>query len=186
MTGKIDTFYQDICKTYFPRWKPWKCIHNPDWNSGYASTDKKTIFLGSTIDRISLNCFIIHEICHAVGNSGHGKSWQDRMMKAADTARKQKSIHLADEIAADVKLYHLEGVSVTGLNGKAELEDAFRDQYLDGNPFVVDVVITKYLGNNGIRPEWEEKEYNKWIERGRRIAKRVANEVDENRRGVVV
>lgn len=79
---KIDILYTDICRKYFPRWKPWPYTYNQKWmNSGFCNANLKHMFFGAPNPLL-----IIHEICHAVSTYGHGARWQNRMLKTAETA----------------------------------------------------------------------------------------------------
>ena len=79
----IAKLYRDICKAYFPRWKPWGFTYNCNWGMcGYCNCDQKHLYFGSPSPVL-----IIHEICHAVGFPNHGERWQTRVLEAAETAK---------------------------------------------------------------------------------------------------
>jgi len=67
---KIDISYKDICRKYFPHWKPWLFTYNQKWmNSGFCNASLKQMFFGAPNPLL-----IIHEICLAVSTYGHGTS----------------------------------------------------------------------------------------------------------------
>jgi hypothetical protein len=82
---KLQDAFLYIRQTFFPRWdktRKWIVILDRNLPSqGLCSEEKRQI----TIDHIDkdedqLLLTLIHEICHT-NLSGHGKSWQERMLQ---------------------------------------------------------------------------------------------------------
>ena len=69
----------------------------------------KTIGSGLT-PKQSLQCFFIHEICHAVTHHGlpHGKNWRDRIVLASKRARELGRKNLAQHLYQEKDLKFLE------------------------------------------------------------------------------
>ena len=167
MSKSITKLYQNICKIYFPRWKPWGFTYNRNWGmSGYCNCDQKHLYFGSPSPLL-----IIHEICHAVGAPNHGEKWQARVLKAAETA-KQYDCGLSNKLIAEV-----ENVLSNDISGKQEMEglwnhisDTFGELYFSSEPFKVFYVLKNLLNEMGFRREWDEKKFKKMLKRGRKIA----------------
>lgn len=167
MNNKIETLYREICKIYFPRWKPWDFTYNPKWcKSGYCNNHQKHIYFGEDSPVL-----VIHEICHAVGDPGHGKKWQTRVLKAAETAKRYDR-KLSKELIAEVEKYQIDN-----WGHKTEIkflyqtiEDTFAELYSKNKSVNVFYVLKYLLYENGIRKEWDEKLFEKMLKRGRKIA----------------
>lgn len=182
MTGEFNTLYLDICKTYFPRWMPWAYTYNTGWGAGgYTNADRKHIYFGNPTRDLSMKGLIIHEICHAVGYFNHNTRWQNRMMKAAELA-KNHDPKLSAELIDDVQ-----GYQKSPCNQSTEwkmlyqrLEEKFNGLYWKGEPVDednIDWVIVRELSEVGVKKEWDEKQFEKMLIKGRKVAKRVEREV---------
>jgi hypothetical protein len=170
--------YQEICKTYFPRWKPWAYTYNSDWGyGGYTNVERKHIYFGNPTRDLSIKGLIIHEICHAVGYHNHNTRWQKRMMKVAEIA-KTHDPEVSAELIADATKYHIQFEEIPGMKEginwiNQEIEDAFLELYsVPGREVNVDTVITQILAVHGILKEWDGKKFDKILVQGRKIAKR--------------
>ena len=171
LMNNIKIQYDVVCKTYFPRWEPWKFIYKSTWGiSGCCNPKTKCIFSGS-LDKMVL----IHEICHAVTNCGHGKKWQKRMLLSAKIAKKNDA-KLSEEIFKDLEIYvkaierlKKRGNSFETKNVYNQIEDAIAilkpNKKLD-----IDNIITNVLFENGVRKECDRYRYNRMLKRGRKIA----------------
>lgn len=107
MEKNLETIFQEIRCAYFPRWwagQDWKIVPgNPSPESGHVNgqckPDIRTIYIDGPSN--GWEHTIIHEICHAVTNGGHGRKWRERMCAAADTAemsgRKERAWDLRKE-----------------------------------------------------------------------------------------
>ena len=93
--------YQEICRVYFPRWKPWKIkmVSQYSFGLGYCDEKKKILEVAAVSSEI-----IIHEICHAIAKMGHGKRWQDRMQKVAIIADGNDP-DLAKKLRKEIEIY---------------------------------------------------------------------------------
>ncbi len=69
---------------------------------GFADPKTKTIWISKAIatsqEEYRLQVVIVHEICHAVTNSGHGPTFINRLKKAAERARQLKEKALAKKL----------------------------------------------------------------------------------------
>lgn len=171
---KIEILYREICKKYFPRWKPWKFTFNCKWGeSGYCNTYRKHLYFGD----IS-SVLIIHEICHAVSAGCHGKPWQLRMLRAAETARKY-DMDLSEKLNAEVEKYlnndNSEREEMEALYNR--IYDAFYGKYKNNEPVKDFYLLKYYLNQLGIRKEWDEKQFEKLLKRGTRIAAKMKKEL---------
>jgi hypothetical protein len=167
MSKAIAKLYLDICKTYFPRWKPWGFTYNRNWGyTGYCNCDQKHLYFGSPSALL-----IIHEICHAVGAPNHGSKWQARVLKAAETA-KQYDCELSKKLIAEV-----EERLLNDIDEKQETEalwnrisDTFSSFYLSSEQVNVYYVLKNLLNEMGFRKEWDEKKFEKMLKHGRKIS----------------
>jgi hypothetical protein len=183
---KTDILYKKICRFYFPRWKPWPYTYNKKWmNSGFCNARRKHIFFGAPNPLL-----IIHEICHAVSTYGHGARWQERMLKAAETALRYDP-RLSEKIRIQVGMYRKiqrdprEEIKSLYLR----IEDTFYHLYLerertpDKTITVIDDnrVLKDLLTEMGYRKEWDDKKYKKMLKRGKEIADNVKNSFSSKR-----
>ena len=92
MSDRLHDAFAYVRSTFFPLWDK-----DAEWTArevvdlpvdGKSDQRKKTIAVHVVADDDDhLHCLLIHEICHAVASTGHGKKWLDRLMKAGDRAR---------------------------------------------------------------------------------------------------
>jgi hypothetical protein len=97
---------------HFPQWDSacqWKVIFGTRTqlrgNTGYCDAKTKTIYLDSSVCAfvdVFVSVFLIHEICHAVANSGHDLAWAREMEAAARLATDDE---LADNIRVEIDSY---------------------------------------------------------------------------------
>lgn len=132
---------------------------------------------------------IIHEICHAVSTYGHGTRWQNRMLKAAETASRYDPI-LSEKIKIQVGMYRKiqrnpqEEIKSLYLR----IEDTFYHLYLErkrntDKTTVIDDnrVLKDLLTEMGFRKEWDDKNYGKMLKRGKEIADTIKNSFSSKR-----
>jgi hypothetical protein len=110
MSERLHDAFAYVRKTFFPRWD-----RNAEWTvrevvhlpvDGKPKEKQKTISLHVVPDdEDDLHCLLIHEICHAVASTGHGRKWLDRVIKAGDEARLIGREGLADLVFAEVERY---------------------------------------------------------------------------------
>ncbi len=99
-----------IHKTFFPLWdQKGQWAIKEDYKllgQGLCSEDKKTIFLQFVSSKNDdLYLLLIHEICHAVTNSSHGKKWFDRMLKASNRAKEIGLKNLSERLLNELVGY---------------------------------------------------------------------------------
>lgn len=104
---ELQEIYQDIRRTYFPKWDKkceWKLklLEDINGSQGFCDTQNKTIYTLYTN-----NLVIIHEICHAVTEQGHNKRWTTRMELVAEDAEKDGNSELATEIRNQIEAYSM-------------------------------------------------------------------------------
>jgi hypothetical protein len=80
-----------IKRLFFPRWDPtnlWRISQRSRRNvHGFCDRDRRVIEIAIPhSDPDERDRLLIHEICHAVADMGHGKKWQARMEQAARLA----------------------------------------------------------------------------------------------------
>ena len=102
-----------VKKTFFPQWdrsQAWAIKYSPDhpeveFCQGKCCPEIKTIYLGMMPDDdTELHALLIHEICHALSD-GHGKTWQQRFLKAANQADRIGNNKLSQMINREVESY---------------------------------------------------------------------------------
>lgn len=113
----LNRTFREIRRKFFPRWDlsgKWKPkLGVPEQLTGcachgYCESDSKTIYVNERIaseggDELEL--LFVHEICHAVTPGGHGKTWMDRLRKAADRAKALGMSRLAGLLSQEIKGY---------------------------------------------------------------------------------
>ena len=104
---ELQKMYQDIRRTYFPKWDKkceWKLelVEDLNGSQGFCDTQNKTIYT-----LYINNLIIIHEICHAVTEQGHNKKWTTRTELAAKDAEKDGDSELATEIRNQLEAYDM-------------------------------------------------------------------------------
>lgn len=101
--------FQDIKRLFFRRWDRqdlWRVsTRSRRTVHGRCDPERRLIEIAvQHTDPDERDKLIIHEICHAVAEMSHGKKWQDRMEKAAESAdalgRHRLALLLREEIAA--------------------------------------------------------------------------------------
>jgi hypothetical protein len=182
---KIDLLYKDICRKYFPLWKPWPYTYNKKWmNSGYCNANRKHIFLGAPNPLL-----IIHEICHAVSTFGHGTRWQNRMLQAADMASRYDP-RLSERIKIQVRMYrHLQHNPQEEMKSLyLRIEDTFSQLCLErenADTMITTIedkrVLKDLLIEIGYRKEWDDTKYEKMLKKGMKIADTVRNSCTSER-----
>lgn len=99
--------FRQICDTFFPQWNRdgWECreCQNLNGSCGECCTKSKTVKIAADVDNLTL--VLIHEICHAVGGSGHEAEWQNSMEDVAVQAQKIGRSKLAGQIREEVRQY---------------------------------------------------------------------------------
>lgn len=83
--------FQEIKSQYFPRWdcqNLWRISTRSRRKvEGCCEPERRVIEIAvQYADPDKRDRLLIHEICHAVADGGHGKKWQDRMERAASRA----------------------------------------------------------------------------------------------------
>jgi len=104
-----------VRRRFFPRWKAgenWHIVprNRADYTkeTGYCDSASRTIHVHPLMagqDGESRTALIIHEVCHAVTKSGHGKRFQQRMLHAADKARQLDLSEVAKTLEQEVHHY---------------------------------------------------------------------------------
>lgn len=110
MSDRLHDAFAYVRSTFFPLWDrdaEWTVSEAGDLPvDGKSDERKKTIAVHVVADDDDeLHFLLIHEICHAVATTGHGKKWLDRLMKAGDRARLLGREPLADLICNEVQRY---------------------------------------------------------------------------------
>jgi uncharacterized membrane protein YkvA (DUF1232 family) len=105
---KLADAFTDIRETFFPLWdkkKEWviKEAQDPPFDGCAIPMTKSILIHADFIESKDLYGVIIHEICHALSSSSHGKRWLQQMHDTAQLARKHGKIQLAEFIENDVK-----------------------------------------------------------------------------------
>lgn len=117
MNHIIEEQFNKVREAYFPQWdrkREWKL------STSYADGDgelclgscrlsTKTIVIpeqnSTTHTSAQLRQLIIHEIAHAVANTGHGKCWRNRIEKAALRAESLKEMEIAQGLRDEIEWY---------------------------------------------------------------------------------
>lgn len=99
--------FHEIKRLFFPRWD-----RNNEWKlratsarkcQGHCDRERKVIELVARhSDPDDQDHLLIHEICHAVTRGFHGRQWQRRMEKAAETADELGRTRLASLLREEV------------------------------------------------------------------------------------
>lgn len=119
---KLKKAFEYVRDTFFPKWDKnhhWKVRLNRLMPSGgRADPDTKAIVLSALPDDIdSLYMILIHEICHAVTQSGHTKKWTNRMINARDKAQELGLIILSNMLSEEINIYN-DPSNVTNLSAQ--------------------------------------------------------------------
>jgi hypothetical protein len=105
--------FERIRDVFFPQWDcshEWTvevgCRGNSCLGRGYCDTEGKKILINLfLINSSDPDETLIHEICHAVASTYHGKKWQGRMEKAVLKAESLGNKELAEKIRKDYTAY---------------------------------------------------------------------------------
>lgn len=110
MSDRLHDAFAYVRSIFFPLWD-----RNAEWTvsevvdlpvDGKSDERKKMIAVHVVADNDDdLHCLLIHEICHAVASTGHGKKWLDRLLKAGDRARRIGRETLAKLVYDEVERY---------------------------------------------------------------------------------
>ena len=161
---KISDTYKVICEAYFPlfdRKKQWVVKYSDKIAAdGFCDDKNKIIFIGRTTSRMSLQLLLIHEICHAVSNPGHGKKWKNRMLMVAKQAVSLGERELATRIEDEIRSYDL-GIKPTAQMAYNTLGDCIIDLPKASFETVSKLVAKEY----GFSPQ----EFERRFKRSKRI-----------------
>jgi len=110
MSDRLHEAFAYVRSTFFPLWDrgaEWTVSEVVDLPvNGKSDERKKRIVVHVVADNDDdLHLLLIHEICHAVTSTSHGKKWLDRLMKAGDRARLIGREALADLLYDEVERY---------------------------------------------------------------------------------
>lgn len=119
MKRSLKAEFAFVRNTFFPRWKAGKEWHIVPRNradytkeSGFCDLDAHTILIDPLMagqDGANRTALLIHEVCHAVAERGHGKRFLRRLHQAADRARRLGLNQLAGILEQEVLDYQKEG-----------------------------------------------------------------------------
>jgi hypothetical protein len=169
--------YRKICKVYFPRWKPWEFKYDRFFGiEGFCDSDHRTIIV-QKLDPV----LIIHEICHAVTDSGHEKKWQDRMLKAAitaDTVDPEIASRIRDEVTKIQEIPH----GTLAQEVYSRLSDAMLEFGYAGKEIEVDAVIEAVKEECGFHIKEREGEFERRCKRARAVALKAYREGKRERK----
>ena len=111
---RLKNSFEIVKRNFFPEWdleNNWVVRKDRKIHSqGLCERSTKTI----TIRYIPYNqnrlyWFLIHEICHAVSTDSHSREWEDQMLKASKSARKNGNDELSRMILNDLEKLHRRG-----------------------------------------------------------------------------
>lgn len=99
--------FHEIKRLFFPRWdrhNEWKVRTTSARKChGHCDRERKVIeIVARQSDLDDQDHLLIHEICHAVTRGFHGREWQRRMEKAAETAYELGRTRLASLLREEV------------------------------------------------------------------------------------
>lgn len=109
--------FQGIKRLFFPRWDQqglWRVSTTSRRRvHGHCDPDRRVIeIVVQHSDPDERDRLLIHEICHAVADLGHGMVWQRRMEKAAVCADELGRPRLAQLLREEVANYRERGVGL--------------------------------------------------------------------------
>jgi hypothetical protein len=112
VTSTSAVFTETVAK-YFPRWRAWKRWRlvigvrrgAASVGAGYCDATSRTVYVNRTPGSSDFLVTLIHEICHAVASTGHGKAFLVRLRAAADTAEARGDSALAAALRAEADGY---------------------------------------------------------------------------------
>lgn len=102
--------FLEIKQLFFPRWDRanlWRVSTRSKRKVlGYCDRERRVIeIVAQHADRDERDWLLIHEICHAVADGGHGKVWQKRMDNAAQRAHELGRHRLAELLRQEIVCY---------------------------------------------------------------------------------
>jgi len=128
MKTNIKTEFETVRRTFFPRWdrkRLWQVevIGDLDGSKGKCYPETKTIKILDGITGLDLTVLLIHEIAHSVVNVYHGKTWQRRILVAADHAERLGMSELAERLRQQVADYAKPDNEMNAAMVYSEIED---------------------------------------------------------------
>jgi hypothetical protein len=126
----IRQHFVQIKRLFFPRWDRqdlWR-VSTTSKRHIHGRCDPELRVIEIVIqhaDHDERDRLIIHEICHAVAHTSHGKKWQDRMEKAAKRADALGRQRLAQLRRDQIVAYQQSPVSLEGIYN--QIRDALAD-----------------------------------------------------------
>lgn len=116
MPGEAQQEFDRVREIFFPRWdraRRWRCrrmgVEQRIHGDGLCVPSRRAIYIHHRVRRsggAQLTGVIIHEICHAIEpRSSHGKSWRERMSRAAGRAEALGENDLARWLREEVHRY---------------------------------------------------------------------------------
>lgn len=105
--NRLKRSFEFVRKIFFARWdkgQKWtiKMVSGLRYRGECNNRSKSILIRPSFGNEDELHQLLIHEICHAVTASRHGKRWQDRMLKTSKRADEIGRKKLAERIRQDV------------------------------------------------------------------------------------
>lgn len=107
-----------VRQAYFPRWDrnvQWRIRkgHRSRWTreDGYCDSERQTIWVSPALAEAGgdqLIAVVVHEVCHAIQGSGHGRRFRLRLAVSADAAEAAGRVHLAGLLRQDAMMYEQE------------------------------------------------------------------------------
>ncbi len=99
--------FLEIKRLFFPRWdrdNHWRVSKRSKRRlHGHCDTERRVIeIVIQYSDPDKRDKLLIHEICHAVADMGHGRKWQARMEKAAQRADQLGRHRLAELLREEI------------------------------------------------------------------------------------
>ena len=170
---RLQKAFEYIRKTFFPRWdkkQQWIVRLNHNLPSmGRCNHETKSIEIKNISENDGeLHLLLIHEICH-VWYTGHKKTWQGRLLKAAKKAKEIGNENLSEMIKKEVELY-IKARKITA-------EDIYNRIYeiiTTDAPTVKYNDLIKYMASqHGQYPE----EFEKYFKKCRKVYEEARNEV---------
>jgi hypothetical protein len=100
--AELQKEFQYVRKAFFPHWdlkRTWKVVVADDLNGadGECKWDDQIIMVLRTAETI-MREILIHEICHALTECGHGHYWGKRMEQCANKAESLGQTSLAQDL----------------------------------------------------------------------------------------
>lgn len=143
--------FDRIKRLFFPRWDReglWRVTTNASRQvHGRCDPERKRIeIILLNTDPDKHDALIIHELCHAVTNGGHEKTWQARMEAAAKRADRIERPKLAKLLRGEIVAYQKAPRSIDIVYG--DIEDAMHE-----NPNLTFTQIKRWIArDHGLLP----------------------------------